>query len=56
MIIAICQRKGGSGKTTLSICLATELQSRGYSTLIVDADPQGTATDWRGSADEEIEE
>lgn len=56
MIIAICQRKGGSGKTTLSISLACELQSRGFSTLIVDADPQGTATDWRGSADESIED
>ena len=56
MIIAICQRKGGSGKTTLSISLACELQSRGFSTLIVDADPQGTATDWRGSADESMEE
>jgi len=56
MIIAICQRKGGSGKTTLSISLACELQSRGLSTLIVDADPQGTATDWRGSADESIED
>lgn len=56
MIIAICQRKGGSGKTTLSISLACELQSRGFSTLIVDADPQGTATDWRGSTDESMEE
>lgn len=56
MIIAICQRKGGSGKTTLSISLACELQSRGLSTLIVDADPQGTATDWRGAADETIED
>ena len=56
MIIAICQRKGGSGKTTLSICLGCELQSRGFSTLIIDADPQGTATDWRGSADESIED
>lgn len=56
MIIAICQRKGGSGKTTLSICLACEIQSRGFSTLIIDADPQGTATDWRGSAEESFED
>ena len=55
MIIAICQRKEGRAKTTLSICLACEYQSRGFSTLIIDADPQGTATDWRGSADESIE-
>jgi chromosome partitioning protein len=56
LIIAICQRKGGSGKTTLTTCLACELQLRGFSTLIIDADPQGTATDWRAVADESIEE
>jgi cellulose biosynthesis protein BcsQ len=36
MIIAICHRKGGSGKTTLSISLACELQFRGLSTLFLE--------------------
>lgn len=52
MIIAISQRKGGSGKTTLSICLACELERRGHSTLIIDADPQATISDWRGMSEE----
>jgi chromosome partitioning protein len=55
MIIAISQRKGGSGKTTLSICLACELETRGYSTMIIDADPQATASDWRRVSSDDSE-
>ena len=39
MIISVAQRKGGSGKTTLSLSIGCELQARGYATLIIDADP-----------------
>ncbi len=55
MIIAISQRKGGSGKTTLSICLACELKTRGHSTLIIDADPQATISDWRGMSEDPLD-
>ena len=51
-IIAICNQKGGSGKTTLSMQLAGALAKRGGRVLVVDADPQGTATRWAATADD----
>jgi chromosome partitioning protein len=45
-VIAFCGQKGGSGKTTLSVSVAAELQRRGVNTLLVDADPQGSASQW----------
>lgn len=52
-IIAVCNQKGGSGKTTVSMQLAGTLAKRGHKVLVVDADPQGTATRWAASADDE---
>lgn len=45
-IVALCGQKGGAGKTTLAVALASEWHRRGHRTLLVDADPQGTATTW----------
>jgi chromosome partitioning protein len=52
-IIAAVNQKGGSGKTTLSMQLAGALARRGHEVLIVDADPQGTATRWAASAEDD---
>jgi chromosome partitioning protein len=55
--IAIVSQKGGSGKTTLAIHLATAATSAGKVACIVDTDPQATAAawgDWRGGADPEV--
>jgi len=42
--IAISLRKGGSGKTTTAVNLATALHKKGKKTLLVDLDPQANAT------------
>ena len=46
LIISFLNQKGGVGKTTLAIHLATVLAERSR-VLLVDADPQGSALDWR---------
>jgi len=44
--IAIISQKGGAGKTTLAIHLAAAAQDAGTIALIVDTDPQATASQW----------
>ncbi len=51
-VFSIANQKGGSGKTTLSMNLAAGLSKRGR-TLVIDADPQGSASQWSGLASED---
>jgi chromosome partitioning protein len=45
-IIAIISQKGGAGKTTLAVHLATAAAAAGHATAIIDLDPQATAASW----------
>lgn len=49
MIVSLLNQKGGVGKTTLAVHIASALALRGHRVLLVDADPQGSALDWSAS-------
>lgn len=51
-VIAFLNQKGGSGKTTASVQVASVLHRRGKRVVVVDMDPQQSATKWadRGAA------
>lgn len=54
-IIALMNEKGGSGKSTLATNIATALHRQGKRVVLVDADPQGTARDWRAASPEDAD-
>jgi chromosome partitioning protein len=44
--VAIISQKGGAGKTTLAVHLATAAAAAGHRAAIIDLDPQATAASW----------
>ncbi|GAA4798633.1 ParA family protein [Rothia endophytica] len=52
MIVTIATTKGGAAKTTTAMLLAEAAGRAGHSTLVIDADPQGSATQWKEVAEE----
>lgn len=52
-VITVFNQKGGCGKTTVAMSLAGAMGLRGFATLVVDMDPQGTASRWASAAPED---
>ncbi len=50
-LIAIINQKGGSGKTTTTVNLAAALAEQGRRVLVLDLDPQASASSWLGVKD-----
>lgn len=49
-VIAVAALKGGAGKSTATLALASEFHRAGHKTLVVDADSQKSAATWASQA------
>lgn len=51
-MIAVSNLKGGTGKTTTSMLLATALANDNRTVIVIDLDPQASASEWAEIADD----
>jgi chromosome partitioning protein len=51
MIISLVNQKGGVGKTTVAVNMASGLAEAEHRILIIDSDPQGSVIQWQSIAD-----
>jgi chromosome partitioning protein len=48
-VVAIISQKGGAGKTTIALHLAVAAERTGQTAVIIDLDPQASASNWKDS-------
>jgi chromosome partitioning protein len=53
-MITLSNNKGGSSKTTTTVSLASAFAEHGLRILVIDLDPQGSATRWLGCGESPI--
>jgi chromosome partitioning protein len=53
-MITLTNNKGGSAKTTTTVSLAAAFAERGLRALVIDLDPQGSATAWLGGREASV--
>lgn len=52
-VVTLAAQKGGAGKTTIAVHLAVQALAAGEKVVLVDTDPQGSATAWARSRGED---
>jgi chromosome partitioning protein len=52
--VSLINQKGGVGKTTLALHLATAFWQKGNNVLVLDLDPQASATEWHDARAEKF--
>lgn len=46
-VVSVISQKGGAGKTTLAVHLAVAAEAAGQTAVLVDLDPQASASEWK---------